>query len=345
MTTFTLLATLAGAALGVNVLAFLTARANAYVRRLDQDQEGRQISSPPLQVAAEPTASPPAVSIPDCQTAAYWWKRLFTPQAILGLVLIPLEIYIVVVNSHLLATTLETLFDSSGQPLISLLLYGWEREITNFDLIGALISISQLIAASAMHIAWRELRLRALSGLLLAALSSFIIFEVSMAFYRGFVIDGTLVNAGLSAVLAFGLATLEAAVGIFVIDYFFQSLLLAVVWSIAIPFRGIAHWWARRQRTHALRSYNPYVVAPAVVYPLAALDQVLMEPLRQVDRFVARALPDNKPQLRGQNDVTRFPLDQPEEDRPLSDNGLRPDRMWPSGHQSVQVADRLDQRA
>jgi len=290
------------------------------------------------------------MTIPAEQTAGYWWKRFFTPAGLLGLLLTPFEIYIVVVNSHLLATTLETLLNRPGLPLIPLLLYGWEREITDFDLVGALISIGQMIAASAMHLAWRERHtLQVIFGFALAALLSLITYEVGAAFYRGLVVDGSLANARLSGVFAFGLATLEAAAGIFVIDYFFLPWLLAVLWSIAIPVRAIAHRWARRQGVQARtlrpqRSNSPHPMARAMVYPLAALDRALMAPLRRVDRVVGRVLPDSKYRQGGSSHVESYTLTHPEA-LPLSDNGRSPTRMRGSERQSAQATDHLDNRA
>jgi hypothetical protein len=119
----------------------------------------------------------------------------------------------------------------------------------------------------------------------LVALLSLVSFEVGASFYRGLLLAGPW-NAGLSAALALGVATMECIVGVFLLDRFLIPLFLAVLWTITAPFHGLARWWARRRP----RPRHPFRLMLVPAYPLAAVDQALMSPLRQVDTFVTRKL-------------------------------------------------------
>jgi hypothetical protein len=214
-----------------------------------------------------------------------------------GLLLGPLQVPIVLINSELLAGTFETILDRPGTPIMVLDLFGWVREITNFDLYGLLISLLQMTAAAAIHLAWDDrerLRLVFVAGLIAAL--SLVSFEVGASLYRGWKMDGDVINALLSGVWALGIATAESAVGAPLIDRFLLPLLLAVLWSVAAPFRALAAWWSARPHAprwvvsrHSGRWLHHLVLAG--VYPLAALDTAVMSPLRGLDRAVGRLLP------------------------------------------------------
>ena len=100
------------------------------------------------------------------------------------------------------------LFDRFGNPMFPLMLYSWERTITDFDLIAGLISVSQMLAASALHLSW-EARKRqwGICGLSLVALGSLVSFETGAAVDRAFKIDQTAPQV-VSAALAPGGAAL-----------------------------------------------------------------------------------------------------------------------------------------
>lgn len=294
MNTLTLLSTLTAGALALNVLGFLTARASAYLQTRDQAAP----AAPPPRAAEEftrivPPAPPPAAA----EMAWHWYKRLFTPAGMFGLLLGPLQVPILLINSELLAGTFETILDRPGTPIMVLALFGWVREITNFDLYGLLISLLQMTAAAAIHLAWDDrdrLRLVFVAGLIAAL--SLVSFEVGASSYRGWKMEGDVVNALLSGVWALGIATAESAVGALLVDRFLLPLLLAVLWSVAAPFRALAAWWSGRPRPPRLVVSRPpgrwsHSLVLAVVYPLAALDTAAMSPLRGLDRAVGRLLP------------------------------------------------------
>jgi hypothetical protein len=178
------------------------------------------------------------------------------------------------------------ILDRIGQPLFWFTLWGWQREITEFDLYGVLVSLSQMVVASASD----QVRLEGEKHLVLrlialVALLSLVSFEVGASFYRGLMLAGPW-NASLSAALALGVATMECIVGVFLLDRFLIPLLLAMLWTITAPFHGLARWCGRR-RPQPSRPI-PLMLVPT--YPLAAVDRALMSPLRQVDNFVKRIL-------------------------------------------------------
>jgi hypothetical protein len=346
MNTLTFLSYVTSSTLGLNVLGCLTERAATYLARVER--EAREPQPLPPAVEAVVQAEPPAPAVVE-ETAGHWWKRLFTPAGILGFLVTPLQVPILVINSSLLAVTLETILNRPGFPLLPLNLFGWERDITDLDLIGVLISLGQMIAASALHLAWHERqRFWLVFGLALTALPSLVAYEVGASVYRGWQVEGDPRNAGLSGLIALGIATLEGAVGILVIDLFLIPLLLAVLWSVAAPFRAIVRWWARRR---AVQWYEvrpprrdwPHPAVLAVVYPLAALDKALMAPLRRLDRAVGALLPGSMHRKGGDHHATPPVVTHPH-NVPVSPNGRDPVGMPGDQRRHLQAADHLDDR-
>jgi hypothetical protein len=285
--------------LGLNLLGFLTQRAHTFLQKLDRDRDALAASARPRVVEVETPPAPapvPPPTVPE-ETAGHWWKRLFTPGSMFGLLVGPLQIPILLINSYLLAATLETILDRPGTIIITGNFWGWERDITDLDLIGALISLAQMITASAIYLVQQERqRCWQLLTLALIALPSLMAYEVGASGWRGQLLEGGAWNGALSSLLALGIAATEAVVGIFLIDRFLIPLLLAGLWSLALPFRGIARWWERRQSQprRVVQTWQPrrsHPAALAVVYPLAALDVALMAPLRRLDHAVTSLLP------------------------------------------------------
>jgi hypothetical protein len=223
---------------GLGGFGFITGRAARQLQLLDQaastSQAAVQMTTHPAIVVLPP--------VPDEATAAYYWQRLLTPGGMFGLFAGAVcEVPLLAVNSDLVARTLETVFDRFGNPIFPLMLYGWERTITDFDLIAGLISISQMLAASSLHLSW-EARKRqwGICGLSLVALGSLVSFETGAAVYRAFKIDPNLSNALLSAGAALGISSVECIVGVFAIDRFLLPLSLALLWTVGSPIRGLA---------------------------------------------------------------------------------------------------------
>src|SRR5262245_42987442 len=123
-------------------------------------------------------------------------------------------------------------------------IWTWERDVTMYDLYGALISLSQLIAASALHTAAAGQH-TFLRGSAVVALLSLVGFEVGAAAVRGAVLEGSL-NASLSGVFALGVAAVEVVVGILVLDFFLIPFLLSVLWTVVVPVWLMADWIQRR---------------------------------------------------------------------------------------------------
>jgi hypothetical protein len=350
MDTLTFLIWLTAGVLGLNVLAFFTERAHDYLARCDR--EPREPPSRPPTGAVVVQVAPPVTTVPAEETAGHWWKRLFTPMGMFGLLVGPLQIPILVINSELLAATFETVLDRPGTVIMVINIFGWVREITNFDLYGLLISLGEMTAAAALHLAWHERqRLWLVFGLALTALLSLVAYEVGASIYRGWIVDGSLQNAGLSGLLALGVAITGATVGAPLVERFLIPLLLAVLWSLATPCRAIAHWWARRRAVRGTevrprRHNQPHPLVLAVVYPFAAIDKALMAPLRRFDRAVGSLLPDRtRRESQGGHSHATPQIAQNLASVHLSGDGSDPTRMRGDQRQSTHDTDRLDSRA
>jgi hypothetical protein len=249
------------------------------------------------------------------------------------------------INSNLIAITFETILDRPGLPLLPLNIYGWEREITDFDLMGALISVAQMITGSVLYHTWREEHQRwPVLALALIALPCLVGFEVGASVYRGWIVTGDVYNAGLSGLLASGIATSEVIMGIFVIDRFLAPVLLAIVWTVATPVHALAQWWARRRAARQARPPSAHTTVLIALLPLVALDQAVMAPLRSLDRLVASLVPERfhrSPQAGGSQHAT--PLTPA--DLAQSRNGDDPGRLRGDLHRPAQTPDPVDHRA
>lgn len=284
MNALTVLASSVGVTAALNVLGALTKSADDYIRRTHPEE----LPLPPEQEdSAEPVQPPPEPATPK-RRAVWWWQQLLTLEGVLGLLLLPVQPVILLINSYLIALTLEIILYNPGPPLLVLNIWGWERPVTIFDAIGVLVSLGQMVAASVYRFKFDgspwPIHFSAPIALL-----AFIVFEVSAAFLRGQRLEG-LENALLSAVLALGTAALEVRVGVLVIDHFLVPLLAAIGSSLSAPFWAVLGWWERhrprRRRRYWVRQRgNP--ILRGLAWPLAMIDRSLMEPLRRFDDGVA----------------------------------------------------------
>jgi hypothetical protein len=193
-------------------------------------------------------ASPTLPPIPQEQTAGWWWVQLLSGKAVLGLVFLPLQPVILLINSYVLALRLEVLLGRVGESLFELSLLGWNREITLYDLVGCLISLLQiLLAAAFVHSASKTGRLKWTSAVALCGLLSTITLEVILSFRSG-LIDGSLTwVAALNGLLALSMALTDVVCGIFLIEHLLIPFALTIAWTIASPFRAVARRVRRRQ--------------------------------------------------------------------------------------------------
>lgn len=343
MNRFHALAWLTAGTAVLNAIEFISARASAYLQRRDEAPPTPQ-PEPQTMPVPTPVTLPP---VPEEATAGYWWQRLFTLDGLFGLVAGLCEGPILIVNSYLIAATLETILDRPGNPIIPVILFGWEREITDFDLIGALISVAQMLAASALHLAWEaRQRLWTVFGLALVALLSLVFFETGATVYRSFRIDVEPWNAVMSGAQALGIASVECIVGIFAIDRCLLPCSLAVLWSLATPIRAMGRWWRKRQGTRVLRvrprrQRRSHPMLLALAYPLAALDHAVMAPLRRLDRAVSALLPGKWRRHKGEKHVEAY-VPPPSADSHRARNGHEPDRVPVDQHEHLQTEHRVD---
>jgi len=270
---------------GLGLLCFfaeLTSRAEAYVNR----------------VAKGSTAGPPVAAHPEPQaankkeTASYWWGKVSSAAGMFGLLMTPLLLPILAINSYIIALNLEVMFGQASEALFTMSFLGWEREITLLDLLALLCSLGQIIAASVSFktrkAAESDRWLTNLGRVSMAALLVLLSFEVGSAFYRGFEMSGS-ENGLLSAGLALGVGVITAAVGIFVIDQFVIPLLLALCYTVAAPFRLAA---AGGKKFNLSKTGSRIILFFAHIF--AAIDRSLMAPLRRLDAWVYALLFERK---------------------------------------------------
>jgi hypothetical protein len=285
MNVLTVIAGLTGAVITFAILAALTKKAQDYLtrcRELDQ-------TPPPLQEETAEPQEPPEDPASQPKRATWWWHRLLSREAMVGLLLLSVELPILIVNSYLIAISMEVIFPNSPLLLGEIKLWGWwERSITVFDLYGVLISLAQMVTASVCHLTGDNKRslvwLSSMCGLL-----SLIAFEISLACRRGFLLEGE-INAYLSSLLAMGIATTEVAAGILIIDYFLVSFLLTLFWTLTAPVWVMVDWAKKRKprNRQPRRPRSGNAVLRALATPLVAVDQAIMEPLRSLDNEAAK---------------------------------------------------------
>jgi hypothetical protein len=277
MEPLTLLLIVAACMVALNVLGGI-------VRYVSQRQRDQQAHTPPQQVGrVAEGAHVPRVRrpLPDEETIRYWWNHVCSRRGILGLLATPVQPCVLVINSYLLAATLEVVFESAGTPLLPVTIGGWERELTLFDLIGGLLSGLQVYTASVVYRSGcaRQWLFCVAAGLPFLALLGF---EVWASIVRGLLLEGGWRNAGLSGLLAFGIAGADAVLGLSFLDDFLVPLTLLVLRTVTAPVSALARRWESRPVVE--RSWQAIFVAPAV-----ALDTMLT-PLHGLDHAVGHLL-------------------------------------------------------
>jgi hypothetical protein len=278
-----------GGVLTLSVLGALARSAHDYLARCQRADR----KLPPQEAPPEPEL-PQEAPASQPKRMAWWGQQLVSHEGMLGCLLTPLEGVVLVVNSYVIAISLEVIFHHPGAPLFEINIVGWERIVTVFDLYGLLISLAQSIGASVCYQAAEHKR-SMVWICAMAALTSLVAFEVGTACYRGLLLGGS-VNACLSSLFAFGIAMIHVVVGIRVIHSFLVPLLLTFLWLPLAPFCLVFEWAKRRRRKYReLRSGNRILRALAV--PLAAFDTGVMKPLRLLDHLAFRMLSRITPRM------------------------------------------------
>lgn len=226
------------------------------------------------------------------ETAGHWWRQVFRPLALLGALLLPLQAVVLVGNTHIVAQTLSIVLDQVPEPLFIFKLLGWSREVSMHDLYALLIALGQFVfAATAGH---GILTGKSPRWLTLAALAGWVVlggYEVGASAYRGYLVEGNLSAAALSAALALGLVLMEAVCGVLILDLFVLPLLAAVAWSCIALLRLLRRGWTAatdRAVSHEAEPQRPPRPPRVSAWraAMSSLDAILMEPLRELDRIV-----------------------------------------------------------
>lgn len=230
-------------------------------------------------------------------------------RVVFGLVFLPLFPVLIYFNSYILSYSLEILFDRTGDLLFVLNLGDWSREITDWDMYAALISLSQSIGGAGFYNALgkedRNWPLLLLTGIGTLAL---LVFEVGLAINRGIVLAG-MGDGGeqfwLNGLGALGTPLIEIAVGVYVLDFLIGHTL--TVWR-----NGLGKLFRRPAAKPPAQGVKPRLRAAGrrmgrvssglgtgLLWLAYALDVGIFSPFRAIDRFVARAfnrlLPERNP--------------------------------------------------
>lgn len=278
-------------ALGVLLLAPVTAKARALVEQWEKERAAR--------AQAEPAPERPA-KLPEAATAPKRPAR-GAPRArahLLGLgVLAALLLFlwpvVILLNSYLIALALSTIMPS-GAPIFTLGLGPWNRDIYVNDLIAVVVCLFEAIggavwlrATMTLHSpldAGHRMVVRSVGRIALALTIMSICFEFFAGAYYG--LSRRDYAQALSTGLSAGVAGLgEVVVGALVIDFLFIPLVTGFL-GLVLP--------AREPRPGLVTGHGSPPL-PWVVRFLAYLDATLMEWLRVVDRQVAGWLKRRRP--------------------------------------------------
>jgi hypothetical protein len=272
------------------VLLLLSAITRAARRRARQaPPEEDSIQPEPTKEAFHPFPYQPTETPPE-QTAGYWWSRLLSREAVLGAILVPFQLLVLVVNSYVLALRLEVLLGRGGDPLFTLGVLGWDREITLFDIVGCLISVIQVVAAAAY--ANQKEKFSWPKSAALGAWSLMMAVEVVLSVYAGLSNGGAVTVAILNGGLAAGLALADSLFGLYIIEHFAIPLVLALAWTLALPIRVPLKFVRAQASGYAIGPKQPGKSKrkTRVVSSIVGAVDPVFQPLRDLDAFVYRLL-------------------------------------------------------
>ncbi|MGH8548209.1 MAG: vWA domain-containing protein [Methylococcales bacterium] len=291
MTTFEVLTSFALGCVAVCIASELTKRTTKQFNKDTPNSEEHASGDPAATASSEPEipiSEKPRTKFPVVSSGFDWLR------CALGLLCLFLQIPLIIANSYIVSLGLDVVFDRSGDILFNLDLGGWDREITDFDLIGALICLAQFTCGAALyHAIQKEKRDYFIIVFTAFGLSSLIGFEVYVSFLRGLWIET--VNGSVdpnyiafaNGLGALGCATTEVVCGVFAVEYFVGSLLATLIYAVTAPFRFIADWLS--MWSFGLVSKKPSRDQSSLLTVLGqSIDAGIMSPLRAIDEAVLK---------------------------------------------------------
>ncbi len=280
--------------LGIAAFAFLVNWVHAArLKRAERPEPPDEEPGPVEPVT--PTAPEPALRVettnPDETSPGYWFRKLFSPPLILGLMALAAQPVILWVNCYLLSMTLSIIYDTTPEAIAHVKFGSLERDLGLFDAVALMVSVGQmLLASAALHKRVSGSNgTGSLTGLAVTGWLTLATYEVGSSAYRSWVTGEGSHGAVLAGLIAFGVVILEAVCGSLAFEFLVAPLVLGLFWAVVAVFRTLCRPFAWAGRRVAAKFAAAPVATRRSVRPRASLlnaaDDIL-QPLRDVDRIV-----------------------------------------------------------
>ena len=224
---------------------------------------------------------PVIAEVPEGYRPGTHLQRLVSPQGFLGIIFVPLLVFALLGNAYVTADAFAVALDRVPEPLFRV----GELEITNFYLLGLLLSVALLILSGVLAETHRSQWV--LLVLALLGIGSIFTIEYWAAWERGTQlaaaagIDATstcVINLGI----AVGTSILETLAGFYTI----HLMLLPAALAVACAVGALCRWAALGLRLLVFHLSAPRSGMGVLTRIGAALD-AMFEPLRALDRAIA----------------------------------------------------------
>jgi len=297
------------ASIGLALVGSLTRQAATVPDALPDIHSGQvPPQNSPVPEGSVPHLAPPNNSANKPQPTEPTYNSL--QAACLGLLIAPVWLVIFLVNSYFLVQVLDVLSSGGSEILFTLDLWGWQREITDYDLVASLLCLCQFIAGASLYFSRQEQRDGFVMLISSVSLSGLLIFEVLGQVLRAWTLAGDTADLDVSVVqflpvlggvLALGTAAAEVLCGIYVIDHFIAPCLAIIARLLFFPFRYIderlRHFFLCQPATPRPGSFAQAHGRPVggrikgLALSIArALDEAIFEPLRKLDVLIGTRL-------------------------------------------------------
>ncbi len=270
------------AVMGVGVIGALT-------YQLKQSLDKNQLPSPPPGLAIMSDSPPQQLEnkIPQI------WSSL--EEGVLGLLVFPLWVLILVVNTYLFEGVIETLSDNFYEEFFTLQLWSWQRPITQASLIAVLLCFTQLISGATLFFNLQNKK--HFSGFVVLFSLVSLVFSICIEVFGQYLrisqqAQDTEINyfGYIGGGLSLCAACMEIVAGVYLLDKTLIPLISLVARLLFFPFRFVDHYLSYRRPVPPVLLPRQTRHEPILTRMGAALYDAVFEPLAQLDILVGRKL-------------------------------------------------------